>query len=129
MKTNHSVLISVFLFLILSVCVTANNIFINRVGDDLGRMREALPTAMTSDNAEAIRSLAVDMDTYWRKKRKWASLSVAESELDNLSGQIAFLLCAADTGNDTEYRKALLLFDLALDDICRLERFSIENIF
>lgn len=129
MKKNYSVLISSFLFIILSVSVTANNIFINRVGDDLGLIREELPHAMTSDNVELIRSLAGNMDAYWRKNRKWVSLSVAESELDNLSGQIASLLSAAATENNTEYHKALLLFDLALEDICRLERFSIENIF
>lgn len=129
MKKNHSVIIAFSLFVLLVAAVTANNIFINNIGNDLGKIRAALPATLTFENAEEIHKSANRMRDYWEKKRKWVSLSVAESELDNLSGQIGTLICAVEADDDTEYRKALMLFDIALDDICRLERFSIENIF
>lgn len=128
-KKEHSVLISVCLFIILLICVAFNNRFINGVGDDMREYRNNLPEELTYGNAEAIAKSASDMEEYWNDKRKWVNFSVAKSGSSAVSAQIGALICAAKSGDDAGYRRALIFFDLALDDVCRPERFTIENIF
>lgn len=119
-----SVLITVVLFIGLLVAMAVNFIYINGVAAELHSMADELPESPGADTA-----LIVSLLDYWNSCRLPASLTVAEHELDGISNGIDSLLAAALANDEASYKTSMALLHNAIDDMCRLERFSVENIF
>lgn len=116
-----------FAFLVALICI--NNIYINRIADELEDMRRSLPSELTDENSSEVRNTALHMLDFWRSNRSIAGLSVAKAELDQLSNHLVVLNCAAEVCDNTEYRKSVALLTLAINDLRRLEQISFESLF
>ena len=116
-----------FAFLVALICI--NNIYINRIADELEDMRRSLPSELTDENSSEIRNTTLHMLDFWKSNRSIAELSVAKTELDQLSNHLVVLNCAAEVRDNTEYRKSVALLTLAINDLKRLEQISFESLF
>ena len=117
--------LAIALVLLLGTGVTANYIYINDVSEQLLSRIDALPPP---DDATCNARVAELLD-YWETHINTVSLSVSYLISDRVSEQALTLLASVSSGNRDGYFIALALLRDAVDDMRRLERFSIGNLF
>ena len=115
---------SLCLFVILIAVIIANAIYIHRVAEHI-RSEAAAFSFEDPQTAEQLERLSF----YWEHHRPLVALSLGYRDLDHVCETMISLRAAYDarSASDFEIYRRLLL-DTA-DEISRLERFSVENLF
>ena len=89
-----------------------------------GTRADALPAIPDADTPGLLDGLEAQFNRY----ETGLSLSVSFPILDRVREQIAAARAYAVSGSDTDYAAALAVLREALNDLDRLERFSVRNI-
>ena len=121
----RALILVISLIMLLTGALTVNYIYINDVSQRLLDAIDALPPPEDEDCTEALHAL-ID---YWESHIDTVSLSVSYLISDRVSEQALTLSACAASGNRDGYFTALALLRDAVNDMRRLERFSIGNLF
>lgn len=116
--------VTLVLLLALIAGITANCIYINNVENDLTKSIDALPD-ISEENCISDAKKLLD---YWEKEEDFVGLSVGYPVVDRIKEQILLLLNAAKCGDVFGFYSARALLLDAVEDMGRLEQFSIENL-
>lgn len=122
----RSFFLTLLLLAVMLAVIGANFIFINRLGDQLTARVNALP-AQTGDTAAAKEIMSLEKD--WIDVHHLVSFSVSFKELNRVTEQVTALRVWYLAGEDAEYQNARAQLLLAIEEMRRLERFSMDNIF
>ena len=117
--------LSVALLLLLIAGVTWNYIYINDVFASMNASLDALPDLSDAGCEDACEKLCEQ----WKKHTDRVGLSVCFGVLDRVSEQVELLSSCAACGDRYGFEAAQTLLRDALEDMRRLERFSIGNLF
>lgn len=116
------------LLLLLTICLiggtVCNAIYINEVSERLLGGINELPSPDSADCLSKIRELS----DFWKSKLDLVSLSVSFPIADRISEHTAVLFACASCGDRFGYFSALELLRDAVEDMRRLEQFSIRNL-
>lgn len=116
--------VSLILFLLTCLLITANAFYVHRVGAHV----EQTAASVSLDNPaseEALRAL----EDYWERHHPFLALSIGYRELDRMSELLLSLRVAYDERSEVDFaRERRLAIDTAAD-LARHERFSLENLF
>jgi len=116
--------ISVALLIVMLIGVATNYIYINEVSDEILARLDAMPDVTDpncfSATLELHRSLEREIDLI--------SLSVGYSIVDRLCEESVTLCACAKSGDRYGFTTALALLYDAVDDMRRLEQFSMRNL-
>ena len=117
-------IISLCLFVILIGAIIGNAVYIHRVAEHLCSVTQSLcfEDERSASELEAL-------EAYWRRHRPFVSLSIGYRELDHVCEVLISLRAAYDSGNSSDFECYRRLLSDAADEISRLERFSVENLF
>lgn len=119
-------LITTVILLILMLSVTVINfLFINQTADEMVDRIDALPAFGEAQSVPAAESLL----RFWESRSATVTLSVGYTTADRVTEQAKLLLGAARIKDLYGYETALTLLTDAIEDMRRLEQFSIENLF
>ncbi len=118
-----SFLLSLALLALVITGVCVNRIYISHAADVINGTVSQLD--LKDDSKESLEKL----ERYWEKHQKYIGLSVSYRELDHLGEMLISLRWAYDTENEAEFEKYRALTFDAVEEITRMERFSIENLF
>lgn len=113
------------LFLILIVCGVANYIYIGSIYDHMTAIIDKISDVPSEENVQMIEEL----QKYWESKNTLASVSISYIIIDEVSNMIDSLSAYNQTQNVSEFANAKKLLRNSVDDIKRLEQFSVKNIF
>ena len=116
--------VSVILLLVLLLGILGNYWYINTLGDRMEATLETIPDIGEDGCAEAVESFLA----LWETHAATVGLSVAFPTVDRLSEQAQTLLVCAKTGDTFGFAVARGLLRDAIDDMRRLEAFSIANL-
>ena len=117
-------IISLCLFVLLIGTIIGNAVYVHRVSAHLRTVTDSL-CFENGQTAQALDALA----TYWDKHRPFVALSIGYRDLDHVCETMIFLRAAYDTRNASDFESYRRLLLDAADEISRLERFSVENLF
>lgn len=119
-----SLTVSLILLVLMLICVVWNYIYINEVSAQMDRLLDALPDVDSPDcTAHAAR-----ICDYWAAHVDTVGLSVCYTTVDRVSEQAATLQACAACGDSYGFSTALILLRDAIEDMRRLEAFSIGNL-
>ena len=121
----RSLIATVILVFAMVLAATANFIYINRLADSLTEMADSLPSPNDSTCVEKAAALCKN----WEKNAPLVGLTVGFLTVDKLSEHCQTLLSCAEVGDVYGYYSTLSLLKDSIDDVRRLEKFSIENLF
>ena len=112
------------LFLALLALIVFNARYVRRVSAHICTTADALSfedgqTAATLDGLEQ----------YWKQHRPYMALSVSYRDLDHLCEALLSLRSAYDTQNASDFELYRRIVSDSADEIARLEKFSVENLF
>ena len=102
-----------------------NYIYINEVSDALNDRLERL----SEIGSEGCVAEAAELLVFWKRHVDTVGLSVEFIVVDRVSEQAKTLLTCAETGDRYGFAIARTLLGDAIEDMRRLERFEIGNIF
>lgn len=120
-----SLIVTIVLFCIMVLAATANFIYVNHLADAMTEIAAALPSVdepMCVEKADALCRL-------WEKHSPIVGLTVGFLTVDKLSEHCQTLRSCAEVGDVYGYYSTLSLLYDAIDDVRRLEKFSIDNLF
>jgi uncharacterized protein YjgD (DUF1641 family) len=116
--------ITLILFIILSVVIIFNYVYVNNVHDNMHEMLNEL----TDEPSEQNRVIIQKLTEYWENKSTLLSISVSYREINNLTNAID----ALSSANESKDASQLLLYKVLtrneINAIMRLEKISIKNI-
>lgn len=115
---------SAILFALMLGGITWNAIYINKVATRLQDALEELPEIGTPDCAERARELLA----YWEKHEPYVGLSVSFAVVDKLSEQAILLASCAESGDVFGFWSARSLLGDCIEDVRRLEQFTVANL-
>ena len=121
MKNFLAAMALVSLTLILIAC---NFFYVNNTADTLLSLVDALPDAPD----ETSLAPAEEIRDFWRGKINTIGFSVGYTVLDRISEQAVSLVTAAEYRNFFDYQNARALLRDAVEDMRRLEQFSLGNL-
>lgn len=117
-------IITSILFSLLLLTIILNAAFLNSSIQDMKNTVELLTPIPCKDNNEIIDQLIQK----WEQKSIWFSLSVSYEDVEELTDMIDSLKATNETQNIEQFTIHTELLLNTLDEIIRLERFSIDNI-
>lgn len=117
-------IVSLCLFILLIGIIIGNAVYVHRVADHLCSTLHALHF----EDAKTAATLE-ELDAYWQRHHPFISLSISYRELDHVSETMISLRAAYDTQNVSDFEGYRQLLLDAADELSRLERFSVENLF
>ena len=120
-----SLIATVIFCCLMILAATANFIYVNRLADEMTALADALP----SINDPACVEKAAALCKKWERHAPFVGLSVGFLIVDKLSEYCQTLRSCAEIGDVYGFRSALTLLYDSIDDVRRLEKFSIENLF
>lgn len=120
----RSLVISIVLFAILCAVITANFFYINNKVAELS----GIVCELSFNNDDTERKIS-DFKYIWKKCEPIIGLSISYKEIDFLGETFISMSIAYKERNEFEFEKQKALLHDALDGICRLEQFSVMNIF
>ena len=120
----RSLIATIVLFCIMILAATANFIYVNNLADAMVEILDAMPDI---DEPMCIQK-ANELYEKWVKHAPIIGLTVGFSTVDKLSEHCQTLLSCAQVGDVYGYYATLTLLYDAIDDIRRLEQFSISNL-
>ncbi len=112
---------SIALLLLLTVMIGINCAYINNVANRLKNDVEALSSVDCQAQADTLLE-------YWEAEEDWVGLSVGYGVVDRIKEQILLLRNAAMRGDEQGFASARTLLLDAVEDMRRLEQFSIGNL-
>ena len=117
-------IISLFLFAAMLAVIIGNAIYVRHVTE---HVVQELQSLSVSDpfSAERLERL----DAYWQHHKKYVALSISYRELDRLCEMLLSLRVAQDEKNAVNFELYRRLSVDAAEEVARLERFSVENLF
>ena len=121
----RSLIATIVLCCIMILAATANFIYVNHLTNAMTEIAAALPSIdepMCAEKADALCRL-------WEKHSPIVGLTVGFLTVDKLSEHCQTLRSCAEVGDVYGYYSALSLLYDAIDDVRRLEKFSIDNLF
>ena len=121
----RSLIATIVLLCIMILAATANFIYVNNLADAITEIADALPDI---DEPMCVQK-ANELYQKWAKHAPIIGLTVGFSTIDKLSEHCQTLLSCAEVGDVYGYYAALALIYDAIDDIRRLEQFSVSNLF
>ena len=120
-----SLIATIVLCCLMLLAATANFIYINRTADALDELIEALPSINDSSCVEKTDALCKK----WEEKAPIVGLTVGFLTVDKLSEHCQTLHSCAKVGDVYGYYATLALLKDSIEDVRRLEKFSVENLF
>ena len=121
----RAVRLSLALLVLLIAGVVWNYIYINDVFTTMNASLDAIPD-LSDENCE---DACLQLQAQWKKHTDRVGLSVCFGVLDRVSEQVELLRTCAACGDRYGFETARTLLRDALEDMRRLERFSIGNLF
>ena len=121
----RSLIATIVLCCLMFLSATANFIYVNRITDAMTEMTESLPSV----NDPMSIAKADELCKKWEKNAPIVGLTVGFLTVDKLSEHCETLRSCAEVGDVYGYYAALTLLKDSIDDVRRLEKFSIENLF
>ena len=115
-------LASILLFFVLLSLIIGNAVYVHRVS---AHIRDVLERMDESNAEESLSAL----EAYWQRHRKYVALSVSYRELDHLCELLLSLRATLESENREDFTLYRKIAIDAADELSRLERFSIENLF
>ena len=121
----RAVRLSLALLVLLIAGVVWNYIYINDVFTTMNASLDAIPD-LSDENCE---DACLRLREQWKKHTDRVGLSVCFGVLDRVSEQVELLSSCAACGDRYGFESARTLLRDALEDMRRLERISIGNLF
>jgi hypothetical protein len=121
----RSLIATAILCCLMILAATLNFIYVNRVADEMTALAASLPAPTDSACVEKSAALCKK----WEKNAPFVGLTVGFLTVDKLSEHCETLLSCAEVGDVYGYYSTLSLLKDSIDDVRRLEKFSIENLF
>lgn len=117
-------ILALLLLLVMLLCILCNALYINKVAIEMEKQLAALSVPAEENTEEAIDALLA----YWERQLPYLGLSVGFPLLDRIGEQLRLLRACAEEGDVFGYTEALTLLLDCMHDLCRLERFALENL-
>ncbi len=121
----RSLIATIVLCCVMFLAATANFIYVNRIADAISEIADALPAIDDPMCAQK----ADELCQKWEENAPIIGLTVGFQTIDKLSEYCQTLRSCAEVGDVYGYYSALTLLKDSVDDVRRLERFSVENLF
>lgn len=115
---------SLLLLCAMLLCILCNALYINKVAFCMERDLSALPHKPSEEASEQVGAIL----SYWEAQTPYLSLSVGFPLLDRIGEQLRLLQSYARSGDSFGYAEALTVLLDCIQDLCRLERLSLENL-
>ena len=117
-------IITLILFVILISIVIINSFYVNNIINDIKNEITSLKTIPCEENAIIIKQIK----SKWEKDSIWVSLSVSYEDIEELTDMIASLEASNSVKDYNQFKLYYELILNSIEDIGRLERFSVKNI-
>ena len=120
-----SLIVTIVLCFVMILAATANFIYVNNLANAMSEIAAALPSVdepMCVDKVEELCQI-------WEKHAPIVGLTVGFLTVDKLSEHCQTLLSCAEVGDVYGYYSTLTLLKDSIDDVRRLEKFSVSNLF
>lgn len=117
-------IITLILFAILISIVIINSFYINNIINDIKNEITSLKTIPCEENAIIIKQIK----SKWEEDSIWVSLSVSYEDIEELTDMIASLEASNSVKDYNQFKLYHELILNSIEDIGRLERFSVKNI-
>ena len=121
----RSLIATVVLCFLMIAAATANFIFVNHIADEMVDLVDSLPNINDPLCVEKTAALCEK----WEKNAPIVGLTVGFLTVDKLSEHCQTLHSCVEVGDVYGYYSALTLLKDSIDDVRRLEKFSIDNLF
>ena len=121
----RSLIATIVLFCIMILAATANFIYVNHLADAMEEIVDALPSVDDPMCVEKVDNLCA----IWEKHSPIVGLTVGFLTVDKLSEYCQMLRSCAEVGDIYGYYSTLTLLKDSIDDVRRLEKFSVKNLF
>ncbi len=120
----RGLIIAIILFWVLLIVITSNYYFVNKSVNNIKDIAEALLPLPCVEN-EAI---LVQLEENWQNISLWLSLSVSYNKIEELTNRITVIQSANKINNIEQFDINVKLLINSIQEIGRLEAFSIKNI-
>lgn len=117
-------IITLILFAILISIVIINSFYVNNIINDIKNEITSLKTIPCEENAIIIKQIK----SKWEKDSIGVSLSVSYEDIEELTDMIASLEASNSVKDYNQFKLYYELILNSIEDIGRLERFSVKNI-
>ena len=121
----RSLIATIVISCVMLLAATSNFIYVNRVADAMDEFIGAIPDV---DEPLCVEK-ATELCQIWEKNAPLVGLSVGFLTVDKLTEHCYSLLSCAEVGDVYGYYAALTLLKDSVDDVRRLEKFSVSNLF
>ncbi len=121
----RSLIATIILCCVMFLAATANFIYVNRIAAAMTELVDAMPAI----NEPMCVEKADELCKKWEKNAPFVGLSVGFLTVDKLFEHCQTLRSCARVGDVYGYYTALTLLRDSIDDMRRLEKFSVENLF
>ena len=120
-----STAMTLLLLLTMLFCIRENYHYINEVKETMNEQIHALPDPLDAGCTDAAGRIL----DYWKQQENYVGLSVGYHVLDRVTEQASALHVCAQCQDLYGYYTARTLLADAVDDMSRLEQFSLGNLF
>ena len=120
-----SLIVTIVLCCVMILAATANFIYVNNLANAMSEIAAALPSIDEPMCVEKVEELC----QIWEKHAPIVGLTVGFLTVDKLSEHCQTLLSYAEVGDVYGYYSTLTLLKDSIDDVRRLEKFSVSNLF
>ena len=121
----RSLIATIVLCCVMILAATANFIYVNNLADAMIEIADAMPEI----NEPMCSQKADELCQKWEKHSPIIGLTVGFSTVDKLSEHCQKLRSCAEVGDVYGYYDTLTLLHDAIEDVRRLEQFSVSNLF
>lgn len=121
----RSLIVTIVLCCVMFLAAATNFVYVNRLADAMNEILDAIPSI---DDPMSVQK-ADELCKKWEKNSPIVGLSVGFLTVDKLTEYCQTLRSCAEVGDVYGYYTALTLIRDSINDIKRLEKISIENLF
>ena len=121
----RSLIATIVLCCVMILAAGANFVYVNHLADEMTEMADALP----KPNEPNCTTQTAALCQKWEKNAPIVGLTVGFSTVDKLSEHCQTLHSCAAVGDIYGYYSTLSLLKDSIDDVRRLEQFSVGNLF
>lgn len=121
----RSLIATVVLLGVMILGATANFIYVNRIADTMNELIDAIPDI---DEPLCVEK-TTELCQKWEKHAPIIGLTVGFLTVDKLTEHCYSLRSCAEVGDVYGYYTYLTLLKDSIDDVRRLEQFSVSNLF
>ena len=119
-----SLIVTIILCCVMFLAATTNFVYINRLADAMNEILDAIPSL---DDPMCVQK-ADELCQKWEKNAPIVGLSVGFLTVDKLTEHCYTLRSCAEVGDVFGYYSTLTLLKDSIDDMRRLEKFSVRNL-